>query len=79
MVAPCPWIVGDLSGEGLITLADAILMVNYIFKSGPAPQPYALIADTDCSGDVKAADIIYLVNYTGKSGPEPCPCFIPPQ
>lgn len=79
VVAPCPWKVGDLNDDGVITVADILLLVIYVFKGGAPPQPYALMGDADCSRRVSSADIIYLVNYQGKSGPEPCPCFIPPE
>jgi hypothetical protein len=77
VVVPCPYMVGDLNGSNTITLADIILLVNYVFKSGLAPQPHVKMGDADCSGPVTSADIIYLVNYQGKGGPAPCPCFIP--
>jgi hypothetical protein len=79
VVAPCPWVVGDLNGNGVVTLGDVIMVVNYVFKQGAVPQPYELVADADCSEVITSADIIYLVNYQGKGGPEPCPCFIPPN
>lgn len=77
VVVPCPFMVGDLNASSTITLADVILLVNYVFKSGPAPQPHVKMGDTDCSTMITSADIIYLVNYQGKGGPAPCPCFIP--
>jgi len=34
VVVPCPFKVGDLNGSETITLADIILLVNYVFKGG---------------------------------------------
>ncbi len=55
--------LGDPNNSGNVTSADIIMMVNYCFKSGPAPLPCAAIGDFDCSGTVSSADIIHLVNY----------------
>lgn len=77
VVVPCPFKVGDLNGSETITLADIILLVNYVFKGGPAPQPHVKMGDADCSQMITSGDIIHLVNYQGKGGPAPCPCFIP--
>jgi len=76
-VAPCEHMVGDVNGSGVITLADIILLVNYVFKMGPPPDPVN-IGDIYCQSSVTSADIIYLVNHQGKGGPPPpCPCFNP--
>lgn len=77
VVVPCPWMVGDLNGSSTITLADVILLVNYVFKSGAEPQPHVKMGDANCSNTVTSADVIHLVNFQGKGGPAPCPCFIP--
>lgn len=37
VVVPCPWVVGDLSGDGFVTLGDIIRLINYVFKSGAPP------------------------------------------
>lgn len=59
--------VGDANGDRVITSADVIRLVNYVFKSGPAPIPIEA-GDVDCSTAITAADIIGLVNYIFKSG-----------
>jgi len=63
---------GDATGDGNITLADVIRIVNGIFKSNlysPVPVEQG---DVNCSGSVSLADVIYLVNYILKGGPVPC-------
>jgi len=63
---------GDVNLSGTITSADIIYVVNFIFITGPSPQPCTGAGDVNCSGSVTAADVIGLVNYVFKSGPEPC-------
>jgi len=46
--------------------------VNFVFKSGAAPQPCAAAMDVNCDGAPTASDIIYAVNHVFKSGPAPC-------
>lgn len=65
-------ISGDLTGDELVTSADVITLVNYVFKSGPEPQPCAAAGDADCTGNVTSSDIIHMVNYVFKGGPSPC-------
>jgi len=60
----CPiTIPGDVNSSGAVTAADVIGLVNYVFKSGPAPQPCSAAGDANCDGSVTSADIIREVNY----------------
>jgi hypothetical protein len=63
---------GDANESGQITSSDVIYLVNYMFKSGPAPLPVAASGDINCDRSLSSADIIVLVNYVFKSGQEPC-------
>jgi subtilisin family serine protease len=67
---------GDLNESGYISSADIIFLVNFVFKSGPAPDELDT-ADVDASCDVTSADVIYLVNYNFKVGPAPQPGCVP--
>jgi hypothetical protein len=72
-VNPAPQIggtCGDVNGNGGITSADIIYLVNYVFKGGSAPTP-SWTGDANGDGQVTSADIIYLVNYVFKGGPAP--------
>ncbi len=62
---------GDADGNGSISVADAVYLVNYIFKGGPAPDPLGS-GDANCDGTINVADAVYLINYIFKGGPEPC-------
>lgn len=63
---------GDLNLSGTVTSADIIHLVNYVFLTGPPPQPCVYAGDVSCSGQVSSADIIWLVNFVFKSGPDLC-------
>ncbi len=65
------FICGDAGGDGSINIADAVYLINYIFKGGPAPEPLDA-GDANCDGNVNVADAVYLINYIFKGGPEPC-------
>ena len=65
---------GDVNDDGDVNLADAVYIVNYIFKGGPAPNPVC-VGNADGDGDVNLADAVYLINYVFKGGPPPVdPC-----
>ena len=61
---------GDANGDGETTIADVVYIVNYAFKSGPAPEPIRA-ADVNCDDIVDIVDAVYLVNYLFKGGPRP--------
>ena len=65
-----PNIAGDANSDGSVTIADVVYLVNYLFKGGPAPEPYW---KGDANGDCKvtASDIVYLINYLMKGGQAP--------
>lgn len=65
------YLCGDANGDSEISVTDAIYIIQYIFASGPAPQPL-LSADADCSGDIVVTDAVYLVQYIFATGPAPC-------
>ena len=68
---PCLYTCGDANGDGQINVGDAVYLINYVFKSGPAPNPIEA-GDANCDGDVNVGDAVYLINYIFKGGPEPC-------
>ena len=62
---------GDLTGDGQVDIGDVIFLVNYLYRSGPAPNPPD-IGDVNCDGTTDLGDIVYLVNYLYQNGPPPC-------
>jgi len=72
---PVPWIIditGDVNNDRVLTASDIIGLVNYVFKGGVEPYPFAGSGDVNCSGSVTSSDIIQLVNHVFKGGPAPC-------
>ncbi len=61
---------GDANADSDINVADVIFLINYVFKSGPAPDP-AAAGDATGDGDINLADCIHLINFIFKSGPAP--------
>ncbi len=61
---------GDANGDGNVSIADAVYMIQYIFGGGPAPCLGA--GDVNCDGTVSIADVVYIINYIFGSGPAPC-------
>lgn len=65
------FLCGDANADGTADIGDAIYIINYVFKNGPAPVP-PQAADVNCDGNTNVADAVYLINYIFKSGPAPC-------
>lgn len=63
---------GDANGDSKITVSDAVYLVSYLFKGGPAPVPkWKANIDCDSQTDVSVSDVVYLINYLFKGGPPP--------
>ncbi len=65
------FVCGDANGSLLVTISDAVHLINYIFSGGPAPQPI-FAGDADCSNLVTISDAVYLINYIFSGGASPC-------
>ena len=64
--------IGDPTGDGNIDLADLVFLINYIYKGGPAPNPWQT-CDLTCDAQVGLDDVVFLINYLYKNGPAPPP------
>jgi aminopeptidase YwaD len=65
------YVPGDANGDGSINVGDAVWLVNYIFRGGPAPQPLTA-GDANCDQTINIGDAVYIVNYIFRNGPPPC-------
>jgi hypothetical protein len=67
---------GDLNGDGDVTLADVVYLVNYLFHDGPPPNP---VAAGDVNGDcfITVADIIHLAYHVLAGEPDLEPWCLP--
>jgi len=76
-VTPCSrayvlrtWLLGDADGDGQVNLADIVMIINYIFKGGAAPNPLKTgDVNQDCA--INISDAVYLIGYIFKEGPPP--------
>lgn len=66
---------GDPNNDTTTNIGDAVYLITYVFKGGPAPSPYAT-----CSGDpnadcaVNIGDAVHIINFIFKGGPPPVTC-----
>ena len=70
----CAFTAGDADGNAVVTISDAVFLINYIFSGGPDPIPL-MSADTNCDSFVTVTDVVTLINYIFSGGVAPCdPC-----
>ncbi len=62
---------GDVDASGIVTISDAVSLIQYIFGGGIPPDPLG-VGDVDCSGSVTISDVVTLINYIFAGGPAPC-------
>ncbi len=61
---------GDANHDAAVNVGDAVYIINYVFKSGPAPQPQAS-GDANCDSAVNVGDAVSIINYVFKGGKNP--------
>jgi hypothetical protein len=67
------YIFGDANYDQTVNVGDAVYIISYVFKGGPAPEPLEA-GDANCDGECNVGDAVFLINYIFKGGPEPtCP------
>ncbi len=67
-------ICGDANGDAAVNIGDAVHLINYIFKGGPAPEPLC-VGDGNGDDAINIGDAVHLINYIFKGGPAPVePC-----
>ena len=66
-------ICADVNYDGAVNIADAIFIMNSIFKCYPSPNPYCL-GDVNADGVCNIGDTVYLLAYIFRNGPPPEPC-----
>jgi hypothetical protein len=62
---------GDANGDGQVGPGDVVFLLNYLYRSGPAPDPL-WTGDANSDGQVGPGDVVYLLNYLFREGPPPC-------
>lgn len=66
---------GDLNGDGGLTPADLVLLLNYVFIGQAPPTGGFFAADLDCSFDLNPADVVLLMNSIFLGAPAPPRCL----
>jgi hypothetical protein len=67
------YICGNADNDDQISVSDAVLIINYIFKGGPPPV-IEESGDVNSDGTVNISDAVYLIEYIFQGGPPPnCP------
>jgi len=66
---------GDIDGDGIINITDAVSTLGHLFLGRPATIPCRDAADSNDDGVVAINDPIYLLNYLFLGGAAPAPPF----
>ncbi len=61
--------VGDLDQDGRITLTDAVLILNYLFREGWKPR--LRLSDADTNGAIQLSDAVVIIKYLFSGGTRP--------
>jgi len=61
---------GDANADGVVDIADAIFLLNYLFAGGDDP-PCMAAADANGTREVNIADAVFLLNMLFGGGPQP--------
>jgi len=64
------YLAGDANADGVIDIGDVVHLVNYLYRSGPPPDP-SEAGDANCDQTIDIGDVVYLINYLFKGGPAP--------
>ena len=63
-------IIGDTNGDGKVDVGDVVYLVNYLYRSGSAPNPWKT-GDANDDGTVDLGDVVIMVNYLYRGGDPP--------
>jgi|GEM_PF-3849237 len=58
----CGYICGETNGDSVCNIGDAVYLITYIFRDGPAPTNM-IGADVNMDGNVDLGDAVAIVNY----------------
>jgi len=63
-------VCGDANGDSTVNVGDAVYIISYVFKGGPAPEPICA-GNANGDGDVNVGDAVWLISYVFKGGLPP--------
>lgn len=61
---------GDINGDGLLSAADVVVLLNIVFLNNPPPIPG--LHDLNCDGEISPADLVLLLNLVFLGSSLPC-------
>ncbi|MFH2049313.1 MAG: hypothetical protein ABIJ12_07695 [bacterium] len=64
------YIPGDPNRDFIRNIIDIVYLINFLYKSGPAPNPYAS-GDANGTVTINIIDIVYMIEFLYKGGPAP--------
>jgi subtilisin family serine protease len=67
---PVPPPPGDANSDMVVTGADLVCLLSYIYRNLAPPDPWC-VGDVTDDGIIDAADVTYLLNYLFQGGPPP--------
>ncbi len=68
-----PGLLGDVTGDSLVDVADLLELINYLYVGASCPCPWRA-GDANCDCKLDVADVVYLINYLFLGGSPPsCP------
>ncbi len=70
IVSDVNYVPGDANGDLTVDVADAVEIINYIFKGGPAPEPLDA-ADANCDAHIDIGDAVQIIYYIFRFGLPP--------
>jgi hypothetical protein len=68
--ASCCNLAGDANNDGKVNVGDAVYIISYVFRGGPAPI-CLLEGDANADGKVNVGDAVYIISYVFRGGPAP--------
>jgi len=70
VITPYFYLVGDIDGDGVVTMADAMIIFDYISGKRTLTPDQLLAADVDGDGVVTMADFLIVFDYLSGKRPE---------
>ncbi|NMC43327.1 MAG: hypothetical protein GYA46_05355, partial [candidate division Zixibacteria bacterium] len=66
----CCDVAGDANNDGKVNVGDAVYIITYVFRGGPAP---ICMQEGDANGDgkVNVGDAVYIITFVFRGGPAP--------
>ena len=66
----CCDLAGDANNDGKVNVGDAVYIITYVFRGGPAP-PCMQEGDANGDGKVNVGDAVYIITFVFRGGPPP--------